>query len=208
MIGAKLEVSEAFGFFCQLVGYSEEFIRKRSSLMKKFIGITMISAAFAGAAFSQELNSKGQPVAKNEQNAPVNLKAGEKITRGEALAKNVKKITVEKAFAEPAKLEGKTYQVNGVIVRSCKKEGCWMEMADKEGGRSVRVTFGDHAFFIPLNSAGMKVKAQGVFKTRTLTKEHVDHLINDDGAKFDNRNADGTVTEVSFEAVGVELTKI
>lgn len=176
--------------------------------MKKFIGITMISAAFAGAAFSQELNSKGQPVAKNEQNAPVNLKAGEKITRGEALAKNVKKITVEKAFAEPAKLEGKTYQVNGVIVRSCKKEGCWMEMADKEGGRSVRVTFGDHAFFIPLNSAGMKVKAQGVFKTRTLTKEHVDHLINDDGAKFDNRNADGTVTEVSFEAVGVELTKI
>lgn len=175
--------------------------------MKKFIGITMITAAFAGAAFSQELNSKGQPVAKNEQNAPVNLKAGEKIMRGEALAKNVKKITVEKAFADPAKLEGKTFRVNGVIVRSCKKEGCWMEMADKEGGRSVRVTFGDHAFFIPLNAAGMKVKAQGVFKTKTLSKEHVDHLINDDGAKFDNRNADGTVTEVSFEATGVELIK-
>ena len=82
-----------------------------------------------------------------------------------------------------------------------------MEMADKEGGRSVRVTFGDHAFFIPLNAAGMKVKAEGVFKTKTLSKEHVDHLINDDGAKFENRNADGTVTEVSFDATGVELTK-
>jgi hypothetical protein len=97
--------------------------------------------------------------------------------------------------------------VEGVIVRSCKKEGCWMEMAAKEGGKSVRVTFGDHAFYIPLNSAGMKVKAQGTFKTKTLSKEHVEHLINDDGAKFDNRNADGTVTEVSFDATGVELTK-
>lgn len=154
------------------------------------------------------LNSKGEPVVKSKDNAPVELKAGEKITRGAALAKDVKKITVEKAFAEPAKLEGNTYQVNGVIVRSCKKEGCWMEMADKEGGRSVRVTFGDHAFFIPLNAAGMKVKAQGVFKTKVLSKEHVDHLINDDGAKFDNRNPDGTVTEVSFDATGVELTKV
>ena len=48
--------------------------------------------------------------------------------------------------------------------------------------------------------AGMKVKAQGVFKTKVLTKEHVEHLINDDGAKFDNRNADGTVTEVGRAA--------
>jgi hypothetical protein len=82
-----------------------------------------------------------------------------------------------------------------------------MEMAAVAGGRSVRVTFGDHAFYIPLNSAGMKVKAQGTFKTKVLSKEHVDHLINDDGAKFENRNPDGTVTEISFDASGVELTK-
>lgn len=82
-----------------------------------------------------------------------------------------------------------------------------MEMADKDGGKSVRVTFGDHAFFIPLNAAGMKVKAQGVFKTKTLSKEQVDHLVNDDGAVFENRNPDGTVTEVSFDATGVVLTQ-
>ena len=82
-----------------------------------------------------------------------------------------------------------------------------MEMADKQGGKSVRVTFGDHAFFIPLNAAGLAVRAQGTFKTKVLSKEHVDHLINDDGANFDKRNADGTVTEVSFDATGVELTK-
>jgi hypothetical protein len=180
--------------------------------MRKFSILATLVLLFSIGAYAQhdgkqELNSKGEPVVKSRDNAPVDLKAGEKITRGAALAKGVKKITVEKAFAEPAKLEGNTFQVDGVIVRSCKKEGCWMEMADKEGGRSVRVTFGDHAFFIPLNAAGMKVKAQGVFKTKVLSKEHVDHLINDDGAKFDNRNPDGTVTEVSFDATGVELIK-
>ncbi len=160
------------------------------------------------ASFSQtELNSKGEPVAKNVQNAPVNLNSGETITRGSALVKGTKKVSLEKVLAKPAKYADRTVAVDGVIVRSCKKEGCWMEMAAKEGGKSVRVTFGDHAFFIPLNSAGMKVKAQGTFKTKVLTKEHVDHLINDDGAKFENRNADGTVTEVSFDATGVVLTK-
>lgn len=184
--------------------------------MKNIILSLTFVFAFAGISFAQhpsgshdkqELNSKGQPVVKIKDNAPVDLKAGESITRGDALAKNVKKVKVEKVISSPDKYAGKTVAVEGVIVRSCKKEGCWMEMADKVNGKSVRVTFGDHKFFIPLNSAGMKVKAQGVFKTKTLSKEHVDHLINDDGAKFDNRNADGTVTEVSFDASGVVLTK-
>lgn len=175
--------------------------------MKKILGLSVLIFMFAFAAFAQEMNSKGEPVQKNEQNAPVDLKTGEKITRGAALAKDVKKVSFEKVMKNPAKFADKTVMVEGVIVRSCKKEGCWMEMAAKEGGKSVRVTFGDHAFFIPLNAAGLNVKAQGVFKTKTLSKEHVDHLINDDGAKFDNRNADGTVTEVSFDATGVEMTK-
>lgn len=176
--------------------------------MKRLFAISTIVLAFGISAFAQEMNSKGEPVAKNEQNKPVDLKAGDTITRGVALASGVKKAKVEKAFAKPADFADKTVEVSGVIVRSCKKEGCWMEMADKEGGKSVRVTFGDHAFFIPLNSAGMKVRAQGTFKTKTLSKEHVDHLIKDDGAKFDNINADGTVTEISFDATGVELTKV
>jgi len=176
--------------------------------MRAFFAVVFLLLSLGVSAFAQdEMNSKGEPVARNEQNAPVELKRGDKITRGAALANGIKRVKVKKALAAPAKYTENAVEVNGVIVRSCKKEGCWMEMADKEGGKSVRVTFGDHAFFIPLNAAGMKVRAQGVFKTKVLSKEHVDHLINDDGAKFDNRNPDGTVTEVSFDATGVELTK-
>lgn len=175
--------------------------------MKKLIVIASFVLALSVTAFGQELNSKGEPVVKSKDNAPVELKAGETITRGTALAKGVKKTTVEKAFKEPTKVADQTVELKGVIVRSCRKEGCWAEIADKEGGKSVRVTFGDHAFFIPLNAAGLNVRAQGTFKTKVLPKEHVDHLIKDDGAKFDNINADGTVTEVSFDATGVEMTK-
>ena len=173
-------------------------------MTKIFFAVGLIFT-FALIALGQD--SMSATDGTNKENAPVTLKTGETITRGEAIAKTTKKVSLEKALAAPEKFAGETVAVEGVIVRSCKVEGCWMEMAPKEGAKSVRVTFGDHAFFIPLNAAGMKVRAQGSFKTKTLTKEHVDHLINEDGAKFDNRNADGSVTEVSFDATGVELTK-
>lgn len=167
----------------------------------------MFLLAISIATFAQEMNSKGEPVQSNKQNAPVELKAGEKITRGMALTNSAKKVSLEKVLKSPEKYAGQTVAVEGVVVRSCKKEGCWMELGTKQGAKSVRVTFGDHAFFIPLNAAGLNVKAEGTFQTKILSKEHVDHLIKDDGAKFDNRNADGTVTEVSFDAKGVELSK-
>lgn len=176
--------------------------------MRKLLSLIGLCLALTCTILAQEeMNSKGEPIVKSKDNAPVELKAGEKITRGDALVAGTKKVSVEKVLKSPDKYADKTVAVKGVIVRSCKMEGCWMEMADKVGGKSVRVTFGDHKFFIPLNAAGMSVKAQGVFKTKVLPKDHVDHLIKDDGAKFDNRNADGTVTEVSFDATGVELTK-
>jgi len=86
-------------------------------------------------------------------------------------------------------------------------EGCWMEIAPLKEAKSVRVTFKNHAFFIPLDAAGMHAKAEGVFTVKNLSKAEVKHLVNEDGAKFDNVNKDGTVTEIRFEATGVELTK-
>ncbi|PYS88649.1 MAG: hypothetical protein DMF62_09145 [Acidobacteria bacterium] len=168
----------------------------------KYVFLAALIGLFAVNGFGQKDDG-----GTNEQNAPVTLKTGQTIKRGEALSGKAKKVSIENVFKEPGKFADQKVAVSGVIVRSCKMEGCWMELAEKEGGRSVRVTFGDHAFFIPLNAAGMKVNAEGVFKAKTLSKEQVDHLINEDGAKFENRNTDGTVTEVSFDATGVELTK-
>lgn len=108
---------------------------------------------------------------------------------------------------DPAKFLGETVSVEGLAVRSCTMKGCWAEMASKKDAPNVRVKMKDHAFFIPLQSAGANARVEGQFQVKTLTQAMVDHMIEEDGAKFDNRNADGTVSEISFEATGIELKK-
>ncbi len=129
------------------------------------------------------------------------------LKRGAGIGE-AKKVSLDEVLEKPAEYVDRTVLVEGVIVRSCKTEGCWMELApEKDAKNSVRVTFKNHAFFIPLDSVGMHARAQGIFSMKTLSKEQVEHLVKEDGAQFENINKDGTVTEISFEAIGVELYK-
>jgi hypothetical protein len=172
--------------------------------MKKLFGLMILTLALSLAAFAQEKMEKSKPTDADKQ---ATFDADGMIKRGAALSDKAEKVSLAKVLENPSKYAGKTVRVEGVIVRSCKMEGCWAELAPDANSKSVRVKMKDHAFFIPLQSAGFKARADGVFTVKTLTKEQVDHMIKDDGATFDNRNADGTVTEISFEATGVELRK-
>jgi hypothetical protein len=172
--------------------------------MKKLFGLMILTFALSFAAFAQEKTKEAKPTDADKQ---ANFDSKGMIKRGAALSSKAEKVSLAKVMENPSKYAGKTVQVEGVIVRSCKMEGCWAELAPDANSKSVRVKMKDHAFFIPLQSAGFKAKADGVFTVKTLTKEQVDHMIKDDGAKFENRNADGTVTEISFEAAGIELRK-
>ena len=171
--------------------------------MKKLLSLMILTVAFSMSAFAQESAEHAKPTEKDKTEA---IPASGVLKRGAALG-DAKKVSLAKIMENPSKYAGKNVRVEGVIVRSCKMEGCWMELAPTQNAKSVRVKFKDHGFFIPLNAAGATAKAEGVFSIKTLSKAEVDHLINDDGAKFENRNADGSVTEVSFEASGVELTR-
>jgi hypothetical protein len=172
--------------------------------MKKILSLMILTVAFSMSAFAQESAEHAKPTEKDKTEA---IPAGGVLKRGAALG-NAKKVSLAKIMENPSKYAGKNVRVEGVIVRSCKMEGCWMELAPSQNAKSVRVKFKDHGFFIPLNAAGAAAKAEGVFSIKTLSKAEVDHLINDDGAKFENRNADGSVTETSFEASGVELKRM
>lgn len=172
--------------------------------MNKFLGLIILTFALSLAAFAQEKMEKSKPTDADKQAA---FDAAGMIRRGAPLSGKAEKVSLAKVLENPSKYAGKTVQVEGVIVRSCKMEGCWAELAPDAKSKSVRVKMKDHAFFIPLQSAGFKARADGVFTIKTLTKEQVDHMIEEDGAKFETRNADGTVTEISFEAAGIELRK-
>jgi hypothetical protein len=171
--------------------------------MKYVLSLLVLFLALSVSAVAQEKMGEAKPTDADKTAA---IPSDGVLKRGAPIG-DAKKVSLAKVMKDPAKYSGKMVRVEGLIVRSCKMEGCWAELAPDKDGKAVRVKMKDHAFFIPLQSAGAKAKAEGVFSVKTLTKEHVDHLIEEDGAKFENRNADGTVTEISFEATGIELKK-
>ncbi len=140
-----------------------------------------------------------------EQAKPVTLAAGQTVTRGAAVDAGAQAVKLADVLKEPAKYAGRVVVVEGVVERVCQKQGCWLELAPEKGARGVRVAMRDHAFFVPFNSAGLRARAEGLFAVKTLTREDADHF-EKEGAKL-TRNADGTATEVSFTASGVELRK-
>jgi hypothetical protein len=133
--------------------------------------------------------------------------AGEVITRGAAVSKETKAISLATVLENPESYTKEAVVVEGMIAASCTRQGCWMQLAPSEAkdAASVRVTFKDYGFFIPLEAKGMKARAEGVAVVNTLSKADADHL-EEEGAKLIRRE-DGTALEVSFVANGVELTK-
>ena len=129
--------------------------------------------------------------------------AGETITRGEVIARDAKAVPLAEVLAKPEAYTKNAVVVEGTVTTACERKGCWMQLGD--GEQNVRVTFKDYAFFVPLDSKGMKARAEGVTTVKKLSKADADHL-EEEGAKL-KRNADGTANEVSFVASGVELTK-
>ena len=170
--------------------------------MKTFLSALALVACFTLSASASQDQHKDH--GKKAEAAPSPSK-DEVIKRGEALGDSPQ-VAFADVLKEPKKFEGKTVRIEGVVERVCKTEGCWMQIkpsADSEA--SVRVTF-DHKFSVPKDADKMRFRAEGEFSVKVLTKEEVEHLVKDDGAKI-KTNPDGTANEVSFLATGVELWK-
>lgn len=131
--------------------------------------------------------------------------AEEVITRGAAVDPDAKAISVAALLENPDAYTSAPVVVEANVVSSCTRKGCWMELAAEKGQPGVRVTFKDYGFFVPLDAKGMQARAEGVAAVKTLSKAEADHL-EEEGATI-RRNSDGSATEVSFVATGVELRK-
>lgn len=107
-------------------------------------------------------------------------------------------------LANPAAYANQTVVTEGKVQRACSRKGCWMEIAEGDG--SCRVTFKDYAFFVPKDSAGAYARLQGRVETREVEPAAIEHL-ESEGARFQNKRADGTATEVRLIASAVELRR-
>lgn len=176
--------------------------------MKTFFVATLLVACVAVAAAQHGAHGSHGAAPKQEasdskQKTPPPAK--EVVKRGAPIG-DARRVEFADVLKEPQKFAGQAVVIEGVVERVCKMEGCWMQIAPEAGSaESVRVTF-DHKFSVPKDSDKMRFRAAGEFAVKTLSKEEVDHLVNEDGAKI-KTNADGTANEVSFLATGVELWK-
>lgn len=171
--------------------------------MKTFFAALLVCACALGVA-AQEPHHHNLEVKPAAADTPADSSG---VTRrGEAIGTETQRVSFADALKEPQKYADKTVVIEGVVTRVCQAEGCWVEIGPKsKGDGSVRVTF-DHKFAVPKDASTMSFRAEGKLKVKTLSKETVEHLVKDDGAKI-KTNPDGTANEVTFIATGVELWK-
>lgn len=153
-------------------------------------------------AFVLALSLAGAPADKPAAKPAAPAAGPEIIKRGAALT-GAAAVPLKKVVETPAAFAGKTVRVTAEVKKACSKKGCWMELA--EGDATVRVTFKDYGFFVPLDSAGSSATCEGVVEVKKLDKDQATHLANE-GAHL-KVNADGSAEEIGFVATGVELKK-
>jgi hypothetical protein len=167
--------------------------------MKTFFAALLLCACAAGAAAQDAPHGQQS----KQESATTD---SDRVLRGAAIGADTKRVSFADALKEPQKYADKAVVIEGVVTRVCQAEGCWMEIGPKsKGDGSIRVTF-DHKFAVPKDASTMNFRAEGTLKVKTLSKETVEHLVKDDGAKI-KTNPDGTANEVTFLATGVELWK-
>ena len=95
-------------------------------------------------------------------------------------------------------------KTEGVVSAVCQEKGCWMVL--KSGDQSVRVTFKNYGFFVPIDSAGATAVMEGVFSVKTIPEAKAKHYAGEtpDGKPDAIR---GDQKELSLVASGVELTR-
>lgn len=95
------------------------------------------------------------------------------------------------------------FVIKGSIEECCQKKGCWMKVATADG-ESMRVSFKDYGFFVPLDAAGSTMTMKGVAMYDTIDVDFLKHLAEDANATQAEIDA---ITEpelaITFEATGV-----
>jgi len=98
--------------------------------------------------------------------------------------------------------------VEGKVFGVCKREGCWVTLADPAQGsaETLRVTFKDHAFTVPTELAGRTVVAFGVLRVAETSVERLRHLAGDAGKNAAEIAAITTPRyEATLEAEGLRV---
>ena len=104
-------------------------------------------------------------------------------TYGEAMPASPKPLALSTAMKTVDDFIGKPAKFSGRVGLICQKKGCWMMLTD--GSASVRVKFGDDAFFIPKDTKG-EALVFGKLELIVMNLAHAKHMAQDAGTASEN----------------------
>ena len=98
-------------------------------------------------------------------------------------------------------------KVNGTILSTCPKKGCWMQF--KVETDTIQVTFKDYGFFVPKNGLeNKKTVLEGFVKQDTISVKMLRHYAEDAGkSKSEIELIVKPEFKLSFVASGVIITQ-
>jgi Domain of unknown function (DUF4920) len=145
------------------------------------------------------------PAAKAEAPTPASSAQAARKAFGAPLGGGTA-VALGDVLKSPDKFADQSVLVEGEVRRACTRKGCWMELSEAQdpAAPGCRVTFKDYGFFVPTDSAGSKARVEAKVESRAIKPELVAHL-EEEGAKFADKAADGSAHEVRLVATGVEL---
>jgi len=135
-------------------------------------------------------------------NATLSAKEASVRTFGKPLS--IKKaLSLQEALQQPAKYQEQKVLLEGKISDVCQMKGCWLMLSD--GERAIRIKFEGYSFFVPKDSRGKKVRAEGRLIQETLSQDMARHFAEEQSTKTGPSQIKGPQRVVTFEAAGVAI---
>src|SRR5262245_27247864 len=134
------------------------------------------------------------------------LAADQKLGKPLTLGESTQLAQIE---AHPEKYVGKVVQVRGRVSEVCQAMGCWMNIVDPVGERSIRIKVNDGEIVFPESAVGKLAVAEGKLVKLELSRDQAiaqaQHEAEEQGRKFDPKSIQKGVTMYMLQGVGAVI---
>jgi hypothetical protein len=118
-------------------------------------------------------------------------------------------IGIDKLMTHADRYVGRVVQVKGTVRDVCRAMGCWMELADIQSGKHIRVKVRDGEIVFPKEAIGKTAIAEGTLEQVKLTREQAvaqaKHEAEANGRKFDPESISADVTYYQIKGTGAVI---
>lgn len=118
-------------------------------------------------------------------------------------------VSIAAIHGDPESYEGKVVCVEGTVTEVCPMRGCWVELADTEGGPTIRVKVDDGVIVFPLSAKGHGARVEGTVEKLVMTEAEArswrQHEAAELGADFDPESVTGPQTIWRIKGRGAEI---